>query len=359
MNFRILTIFTFLAWGCFGGPYDDPSQSTDQTASESAGENSDQGVDSEKEAESSATCSENGIIIGIDCYDGIVSIDSFDDSRIALRTNNNLVAFGRSDNLKNYDAVRTQLNTNTVPVKKISGSDKGIAVLLSDGNLIAFGDFEDSVLSSLNSQQNVVQLEAKEDGFSILIGSNPEDDCTGGCQLLSIGGSQPAATISNATTIFASSYSNVTVVRHTDNSITYFPNTSHALATEDANGFEKVVFGSKGGILGIREDLTGAVWGNTDQGDDSVITGTLDSIADVSFGEYHGQVLKTDGTVVAWGNYEYFNYDDEPEYYSLTAQSVQVVDIVQVVSLNESTLARNNEGKLFFGATLTATNGIF
>ncbi|SMF24508.1 hypothetical protein [Pseudobacteriovorax antillogorgiicola] len=353
MIFRTLAIFTFLTWGCFGGPYDE-SQSPDQTSADPSVNNTDHGVEAPKNGEGSGetedqkVCSENGIAFGEECLDGIISIDSFGDSRIALRTNNNLVAFGRSDNMKNYDAVRNQLNTNTVPVKKIAGSTQGIAVLLRDGRIIAFGDFEDSILSSLHSQQNVVQLEAKNDGFSILVGSSPEDDCSGGCQLLSIGGSQPAATISNAATIFASSYSNVTVVRNTDNSITYFPNTSHALAAEDATGFVKVVFGYKGGIVGVREDLTGAIWGNNDQGDSSAITGALDNIAEVNFGEYHGQVIKTDGSIVAWGSTDYFAYDDAPEYYSFTSQSAQVVNITEVVSLSESSLARSDQGKLFF-----------
>ena len=251
------------------------------------------------------TCTDNQVLYPAGCAVGVEEIVSLQRAYLFKNSSGGIVVSGRGNNSRNYEQVRSSLQSNTKDIKKVGSSTNVVAILFTDGTVTAFGSALNNVMTEANSLSSVEDIAVTSDGFSALIRPNGKNNCDEGCSLQKFGGSQPAAAITNAKYIWGSHYAKSTVVTHADDKLSYFPevsgNRQEPLDPAQAYGVVDVHISYNEAFVGVRADGTAVVWGDSLHGgnlDDA--TGALTDIKEVTSGEYALYAIKNDKTIVAW-----------------------------------------------------------
>ena len=361
LNILKLLVFMSIFTSCFGGPYNEAPGSNDEETREDANTDSITGGSEANSDIQKTPCLIMGAYWdGEQCIQGIKKIYNHEDVHVAQRTDGAIVAWGRGAALDNYDRMRNILSSNTIPIAKVSFSeDKGISILLENGRLLSFGLMTSSNFDIIHSLDNVIEVVGTNNGTTALLDYQGIGNCDQGCEVVKIGENQPGAEIKDATNVYSSNDTALTIVLHTDKTISHFPARDPGVIESRWNDFDpalnsnviSVYIGYNETYAALKEDGTAFVWGNELYGGvlDELV-GTLDNIRPVN-GFYHGEYMmyavKNDGTIAAWGDDEYYTTDDD-DYTSLTAQMGELVNIRKLAWGYESTLALRNDGKIFF-----------
>ena len=292
------------------------------------------------------------------CIHGIKQVYVSNGAIVAQRSSNVIVSWGKTQAMANYDRVRAQLYQNNATIKKVvfAGS-VGVSVLLENGHLISWGSIVSSNFDAFSFMENVHSVESNLNSVTALVDEDSDGTCDDGCRLINIGGEQPASVIRDARKIVTTARSNLTMVLHQDKTISHFPEKDsrvsavnwQALDESKNNNFIDGFISYNKSLIGLKEDGTAILWGNTRAGIDQVGREISDvRLVDGFFdGEYATYAIKKDASIVAWGDEAYFSTDDS-SYTSMTAQSTQLKDIKKIVSAYESTLVLRDDGRLIF-----------